>query len=243
MIFPVDRIIGLRIERGKRHRLSLVNAPFSFFFEARFCGEHCVIELIDMTDKIDEIFGQLASLAEGLREPPVITAVLERLKDHTVWLDWPTPSQGTSNGQKNEAGLYVFWLDGGKDEINDFKKVWETQEKPIIKSRPKIIARRFNVWVNNRLENNNAGKTGRIPMYLGKTKSLSSRIEQHISHRADRSTYSLKLKESPDLKQFRIGYSTWRVPSKSIAYIDIAWMLQILESGVRNELKPFIGRQ
>ncbi len=138
---------------------------------------------------------------------------------------------------KNQFGVYCFFirLKTNKTLNKDkFEKEWNNED--FIKY-PQIIKDRYNFSELN-------NKTF-IPFYIGKSEELGKRIFQHINHSPQITTYSLKLKEREFLKEtLDIRVSWWKLPKidtddKSIKQ----FIITRIESQLRKELKPWVGKQ
>lgn len=87
------------------------------------------------------------------------------------------------------------------------------------------------------------GDGAEIPFYLGKAEKMRSRVKQHVFLDAKSGTYALKLdamrNSNPKILtlDFGVSYLAFPFDKKSM------FLLEIIESALRNALNPVIGRQ
>lgn len=142
---------------------------------------------------------------------------------------------------KNKWGIYLFQI---KSECSynfeSLKKEWEEKAKNLgYRKFPKIYKGRFNELA---IESTKVNEE--YAFYLGKGEDLGGRIEQHICHELDNSTYGLKIKGRTQFENC-LTYSFWELPiecTKENKAINQFIMTQ-LESSIRNRLHPLVGKQ
>lgn len=141
------------------------------------------------------------------------------------------------------AGIYVFWasLDQtNKNNVNFIKKLLvdflDKWDEPVeeIKYFPKSNKTRM----KKTLESFESGNM--IPFYLGKSKNVSKRIEQHLYLEPHKKTYSLKLSSRTQLLENVDFEITWLpLGVKSSEY----FLVSRIEALLREHLNPIIGKQ
>jgi hypothetical protein len=84
---------------------------------------------------------------------------------------------------------------------------------------------------------------GKIPFYLGKTERICSRINQHIFLDEKSRTYALKLNamrkanNNISMLDFEVSFLPFPFSKKGM------FLLEIIESSLRDSLNPVMGRQ
>lgn len=115
---------------------------------------------------------------------------------------------------------------GGWFEI--FEEKWE-DEKYLKKRTPRLIKKRVRSSVKRRAW---------IPLYLGKSSNIRSRIEGHVNLKLEQATYALKLNARKNLCDYTFRLSTIRLDVDSYDAI-----MPVVESCLREREQPLIGRQ
>jgi len=112
--------------------------------------------------------------------------------------------------------------------VEDFKSKWE-DEKYIKKFTPNIKKKR----VKAHTELNDW-----IPLYIGKSKNIGSRIHGHIYKELHKTTFALKLQARENLKNEVFRFKTIRIDVRNYDAIvpRIEWQL-------RDKINPLIGKQ
>ncbi|HVU58096.1 MAG TPA: hypothetical protein VHD83_23710 [Puia sp.] len=77
-----------------------------------------------------------------------------------------------------------------------------------------------------------------IPLYIGKSRNISNRVQEHINLGLDKPTFAMKLKVRDHLKEDRFRLSTIRVD-----IYNYDWIMPILEKSFRDRFHPIVGRQ
>ncbi len=131
-------------------------------------------------------------------------------------------------------GVYLIEIknDGGFDHINlwmeNFKTEWEKPEY-IYKYVPNLKKKRIERHIELKEW---------IPIYIGKSKWVGSRIKEHLYLDLERHTFALKLSSRVNFKASRFRISI--IPINVINYDSI---VPIIEKTLRDKLNPIIGRQ
>lgn len=124
---------------------------------------------------------------------------------------------------KTENGFTSF-----KDWVVDFRSAWEMPEY-IYQFVPNLKKKR--IESHTELEE-------WVPIYLGKSKWLRSRIVEHLEMNLMRHTFALKLNARQNMKgkKFRIGMIS--IPVK-----NYDWIVPIVENVQREKINPIIGKK
>lgn len=77
-----------------------------------------------------------------------------------------------------------------------------------------------------------------MPLYLGKSKNVSSRVLEHINLPLEKTTFALKLKSRPAMAKYRLRLHALPVPVENYDLV-----VPVLESALRNRFNPLIGKQ
>lgn len=77
-----------------------------------------------------------------------------------------------------------------------------------------------------------------VPMYIGKSKQIGSRIHQHIYKELGKPTFALKLKARNNMRDKIFRLSTIKISNE-----NYDWVMPVIEKTLRNKLNPIIGRQ
>jgi hypothetical protein len=133
---------------------------------------------------------------------------------------------------KRAKGIYFFEIKKNdtslafNDWITAFKEEWEKNE---IRNRPK--SRKISI------EKLSGFTDDWIPFYIGKSKNIQHRVNQHISL-GETSTYALKLKAMKNLddKTFRLSYIII-----DTEHYDM--VMPKIEQVLREKYNPIIGKQ
>ena len=139
-------------------------------------------------------------------------------------------------GLHNDFGIYAFYVKPKVKYscVEDLKKIWEIEG---FRKYPKVVKKRFEVQ--------EPCETGWFCLYIGKGEKLKKRIEEHLYHHTTHATYGLKLKDREqflDDNEIEVGY--WHLPEMPGVSREIKqFIITNLESMLRDEMKPWIGKQ
>ncbi|WP_157970322.1 hypothetical protein [Albibacterium indicum] len=77
-----------------------------------------------------------------------------------------------------------------------------------------------------------------IPLYIGKSRNIASRIHGHIFRELDKTTFAMKLKSRENLygQRFRISYIKLDVNNYDM-------LVPYVERRLRNKINPIVGKQ
>jgi len=187
-------------------------------------------------DKAKSIEQNAIKSIAPLRDKIFINQCVKEISQKQIQINFSTESWLINLPQT--CGIYLFWLNFSKrnNEISILKNEWETA-KGKVKFTP-----RFN---NTRAKKMAAslGDGADIPFYLGKTEKMNFRIKEHIFLEAKSGTYALKLNAMREANkkiiglEFGVSYLTFPFDKKSM------FLLEIIESALRDALNPVVGRQ
>lgn len=131
-------------------------------------------------------------------------------------------------------GLYFIEIKNDKrfnnfdNWLSDFKMRWE-DEKYLKRFTPNIKKVRTSAHTELR---------DWIPIYIGKSKNIRSRIHGHIYKELHKTTFALKLKARENLNDEIFRISTIKIDVKNYESIVLR-----IESEFRNRINPIIGKQ
>ena len=80
-----------------------------------------------------------------------------------------------------------------------------------------------------------------MPLYIGKARSVSGRVKQHITLDLSAKTFALKLRARTQLKVGDLRLSTINLTSLDVQNYDV--VAPILEHALCNKINPLIGNQ
>ncbi|WP_322970683.1 hypothetical protein [Faecalibacter sp. LW9] len=143
-------------------------------------------------------------------------------------------SQDLNFNEFNFKGLYMFEIrnNGNFEDIQDWKIDFITKwndDDFFVKSVPKII--------KERIKNLNKYEEW-IPLYIGKSQTVGSRIKEHIYLTFNKTTSALKLNARHNLKG-----ETFRISVAEINVNNYNWIVPVLENELRKKLNPIVGKQ
>lgn len=174
-------------------------------------------------NKINELNSQLISYAENLEFEVKCEFILDNCSETIPWVEIE------GNGVyfieiKNNNNFPDF-----KSWVENFRLEWED---PLYK-------RRFvSNLKKNRIKNQNDKFEEWIPLYIGKSQNIRSRVWEHIYKRLDQNTFALKLNEREHAKKETFRLSVIQLPTENYNMI-----MPVIESTLRKKLNPIIGRQ
>lgn len=128
---------------------------------------------------------------------------------------------------KETEGIYIFYIK--RDILDDFKKKWGEK---IGRHSPKIIEE------DKRIDKHKNGKSEWIPLYIGKSKKVKSRIKEHITLKKKQTTSSMKLRERKEFDKDKFAIRI--IPLNTEHYDFIA---HPVESELRKLLNPIVGKK
>lgn len=134
----------------------------------------------------------------------------------------------------NFKGLYFFEIKNNYKFLNiedwksDFIHRWE-DERYLWKFVPNSRKSRLQRLVDSQ---------DWIPLYIGKSKKVSSRINEHIKKELHKNTFAMKLQARENFHNeiFRIS-----VLEVNVEHYD--WIVPLFEKGLRDIYNPIVGKQ
>ena len=130
----------------------------------------------------------------------------------------------------NFQGIYLIEINNNllpfEKWIKKFKINWESKT---FHNRPRLRKKSID---------NLKIKDSWIPLYIGKSKRIGDRVFEHLFLENKKSTYALKLSSKEFLKNEVIRIKTINIDVKNYDQI-----VPYIESELRNEINPIIGRQ
>lgn len=135
----------------------------------------------------------------------------------------------------NSPGIYfIEILNNSKNKLftdwySEFEKKWNSEEIKNAKV-PKPIKKQISVhqicvddWTL---------------LYIGKSKNIGKRVNEHITHKLEAQTYSMKIKQRNLLNK-----DTFRVKFIKIETENYSEVMPIIENKLRNKFNPIIGKK
>ena len=138
---------------------------------------------------------------------------------------------------KEFSGIYFFeiqnngsYSDYGK-WIKQFLKSW---------NNGKYKGKKIPLLYSGRCEKHNGTLKPDewIPLYIGKSQKVTHRINQHLFLDIKSGTYAMKLKAHTELAQ-----ETFRVSTLEVNVTNYDTIVPVVESVLRDQLNPIVGKQ
>lgn len=178
-------------------------------------------ELEVINKKLTELNDELVNYAKSLNFKIVCEFDLENCES----IPW---------NEIHSKGIYFIEIKN-KTNFNDFqswiktfREEWE-DEKYKYRFVPNIKNKRINK--HNELKD-------WIPLYIGKSKKISTRIHQHIFKEIEKTTFALKLNAREHAKKETFRLSIIEIPTN-----NYDWIVPVLEKTLRDQINPIIGKQ
>jgi len=124
---------------------------------------------------------------------------------------------------KNNDNFSIF-----EEWVNDFKFRWEDKEY-LRKFTPNFKLKR--IKAHNELRE-------WIPLYIGKSKNIKSRLHGHIYKDLSKTTFAMKLLARENMKKEIFKISVITLDLKNYDAI-----IPVIENNLRNRINPLIGKQ
>ncbi|MEO9545008.1 MAG: hypothetical protein ABJF27_15570 [Crocinitomicaceae bacterium] len=148
-----------------------------------------------------------------------------KIKDAQVRIEWIL---------LENPGIYLIEIKNSrghtdfKEWFKEFEKLWTDKKyqgwyTPSIKKKRVIAHETVSEW---------------IPIYIGKSKKISTRIKSHLNKKRIQKTFALKLLERTNLYQ-----ETFRLSKIDLSLINYDTIAPIYEIEKRNLINPIIGKQ
>ncbi|MTG99269.1 hypothetical protein GJV76_14240 [Myroides sp. BIT-d1] len=181
-------------------------------------------DILEQDQLLTEIFGNITkSIRENLAPEIIGEFTIEGFNDLTPSID-----------KYNVKGIYFFEIKNNFmfDDIElwkeDFINRWEDD---IYKHR--FVPNTRKVRLNKLNENKEW-----IPLYLGKSRNVSSRIKEHINKELEKNTFAMKLKARENFRE-----ELFRVSVLEIDVTHYDWIVPLVEKELRNIYNPIVGKQ
>ena len=182
-----------------------------------------MIDFTEIDNKLETIHGELIEIIDNLEFEEVCEFTLLNCKE-------------TIDYEKlNCKGIYLieikndYRFDNFNLWIEDFRNRWED---------PKYIQKFVSNLRKGRIQSQGENFEAWIPLYIGKSKLVKSRISQHIFKELNKPTFALKLNARENMRNEIFRISIIRFSTKKYD-----WISSVLESTLRNRINPIIGRQ
>lgn len=124
---------------------------------------------------------------------------------------------------KNNGNFSVF-----EEWVNDFKFRWENKDY-LRKFTPNFKLKRIK-------SHTELGEW--IPLYIGKSKNIKSRLHEHIYKDLSKTTFAMKLLARQNMKD-----ETFRISVINLEFKNYDSIIPIIENQLRNRINPLIGKQ
>jgi len=132
------------------------------------------------------------------------------------------------------SGIYLFEIKNNKEFdtyetwIDNLKQVWE-DERYLRKFTPNL--KKVRIKAHTELKE-------WMPLYIGKSKNLGSRIHGHIYKELHKTTFALKLMARENLHDH-----TFRLKVCKVSVTNYDAIVPRIEWQLRNKINPLIGKQ
>ncbi|WP_339298042.1 hypothetical protein MKY92_25130 [Paenibacillus sp. FSL R5-0623] len=145
--------------------------------------------------------------------------------------------------EANFSEYYDYWLKNTEClTLATVKHKWFEQLKRLwdgVDNSPTFYKRRAEYHYIS--DEQNKFKNAWIPLYIGKSKNVQSRVNEHIEGRFQK-TYGMKLRHRDALKngiQFRVSYS----PLNELEDDTLYELVKVIENNVRAIFNPIVGKK
>jgi len=132
------------------------------------------------------------------------------------------------------SGLYLIEVRNNEnfevyeEWVDDFKFRWEDKNY-LKKFTPNFKLKR--IKAHNELKE-------WIPLYIGKSKNIKSRLYGHIYKELAKTTFAMKLLARENMKQ-----EIFRISVINLELINYDAIIPVIENQLRNRINPLIGKQ
>jgi len=187
-----------------------------------------MIEFVSFLKSFEKLWAETKSLIDK-------NHTFQDIKNHLQTNQLPI-SNRKYKSLMNKYGIYIFYIKPTK--VYTYESLCEDWIQLSYDKYPKVIKKRFNQYPS-------IDKETWYPFYIGKCENLGKRMHEHINHRDKTSTYSLKLNGRKNFNSNNLTYSYWLLPDEAMSCPDEIkqFLLTQLEQQLRQELKPWIGKQ
>ena len=178
------------------------------------------IKTID--NELTKQFNTLTNLTREIHLDEIVQFKLENAADKIPWNDIVYSGVYLIEIKNNEKfKTFDNW-------IENFKNEWE-DEKYLKKFTPNL--KKMRIRAHSELKE-------WMPLYIGKSKNIGSRIHGHLYKELNKTTFALKLMARENLKNEIFRLRTFEVTVKNYDAI-----VPRIEWQIRNKINPLIGKQ
>jgi hypothetical protein len=188
--------------------------------------------------EVKSIFSKASAIAYEVDNDVIIGRIISNLTDITR----PVNISNTEwvNELPNGTGIYFFEIKFPSSDIkwdkviSSFGKDWGEWKENKEGNTPEFQVARSKV-ISSQTKNNDW-----IPLYIGKSKTLKSRIKEHVINPTNITTSALRLgqrKTELNSHNLRLSYIDFDLTNEEYK------MIHILEESLRKKLNPIIGKQ
>lgn len=179
-------------------------------------------QLENINAKLQELNAELVSYANSLEFQKICEFNLENCGTTIPWNDIVY------------SGIYFIEIENDSKHdtfqawIDNFREEWEHDDY-----KRHFVSNLRKVRINQHSELNEW-----IPMYIGKSKQIGGRINQHIYKELGKPTFALKLNSRTNMRN-----KVFRLSTIQISNENYDWVMPVIEKTLRNKFNPIIGRQ
>ena len=182
-----------------------------------FTTEPLNTKIRDFDARLSPLLNGLAEVAQAI-EPIVVCTLNEESKIKELTFPGLYFIEAPTEGFQGDVQTWIRDL-RTEWEHPDFKKSFTANFKDKrIKKHPALKA-----W---------------MPMYLGKSKSVSKRVIEHVNLEMKKSTFAMKLRARNNPR-----FLDWRLSVVQLEVTNYAFIAENLERLLRDRLSPLIGKQ
>jgi hypothetical protein len=173
--------------------------------------------ILEIDRQLSTLFANFSSIAADLEMPLICALSEEHVIAQQTYPGLYRIDVATAGGPSEVAA----WVDALREEWEheDFKKSFT----PNLKKKRIAQHRTLPDW---------------MPLYLGKSKKVGTRVLEHINLDMRKTTFALKLKARPGMAKRSFRLHTLELPVQNYDVIAPA-----LETALRNRFHPLIGKQ
>lgn len=131
------------------------------------------------------------------------------------------------------AGLYLFEIETNEESdhqkwFSEFISNWDTS---------RLYQKHVPTTKKSRIDAHKEIKKW-MPLYIGKSKKIWDRLDNHIKFDIDKTTFAIKFRIRDEFKDVNFRFSTIRIDADNY---DI--VAPVFESFLRNKFNPLVGKQ
>ncbi|MBU2019669.1 MAG: hypothetical protein KJ941_08485 [Bacteroidetes bacterium] len=178
--------------------------------------------ILNIDNELTKQFDTLEKLTKKVEFIEIAQFKLENAADKIPW------------NEIVHSGIYLIEIKNNKkfesyeNWIENFKQEWE-DERYLRKFTPNLKKMRINA---------HSELIEWMPLYIGKSKNIGSRIHGHIYKELHKTTFALKLMARENLHK-----ETFRISICKVAVRNYDAIVPRIEWQLRNKINPLIGKQ